>query len=201
MLNDLGGVYMLGPTGGSQVQGNRITRITSYRRSGGSTAFGIYLDEGSSDVLVEGNLVMDTTGGGLTLNYGRNDVVRHNIFTGGLLAQAKRSRRGPDAGLVFEGNVLIGRGPELYQGEWNDADVRTGRNILRANAGSFRWRGLSLEQLQAAGREVGSEAADPSLHCDLSRCTIDADLAHRMGFGPLSFSRAGIVDRGAMLPR
>lgn len=201
ILNDLGGIYTLGPTAGTRVLGNRIARVTSYRRSGGSTAFGIYLDEGSSDVIVEGNLVMDTTGGGLHLNYGRNDTVRRNIFVGGLLAQAKRARRGLDAALVFERNVLVGDGPDLYQGEWNDPDVQTRANVLRADAGTFRWRGLSLEQLQAAGRELGSVAGDPSLQCDLSRCTIDAALAGRIGFEPLSFGRTGIVDRGAMLPR
>lgn len=201
VLNDLGGIYTLGPTDGTVVRNNRISRITSYRKSGESTAFGIYLDEGSSNVLVENNVATETTGGGLHLNYGRDDAVRNNIFAGSLLAQAKRARGGPDASLTFERNVLVGPGPQLYQGQWSDADVRTGHNLLHPERATFQLREANLAKVQGAGHETSSLEADPGLRCNPDECRIDDALATRIGFKPISLRQVGIVDRGSMLPR
>lgn len=200
VLNDLGGIYTLGSTDGTVINNNRITRVTSHRKTGGSTAFGIYLDEGSSNVLVENNVATDTTGGGLHLHYGRDDVVRNNIFAGSLLAQAKRARKGPDASLTFERNVLVGPGRDVYQGQWSDADVRTGRNVLHPADGTFELGEAKLADVQKTGHEKGSVESDPRVACSQVECRIDEAVAERIGFRPIVLRQVGIVDRGAMLP-
>jgi parallel beta-helix repeat protein len=200
VLNDLGGIYTLGSTDGTVIHNNRIARVTSYRKTGGSTAFGVYLDEGSSNVLVENNVATDTTGGGLHLNYGRDDVVRNNIFAGSVLAQAKRARNGPDATLTFERNVLVSPGRDLYQGQWSDADVHTGRNVLHPADGTFELREAKLADVQKSGHEKGSVESDPRVACSPVECRIDESVAERIGFKPIVLRQVGIVDRGSMLP-
>lgn len=78
-LSDLGGIYLLGVQSGTRIYNNRIHDITA--RNYGSTA--IYLDEGSGHVIVEGNLAYDCDRHVFSMHYGREDIVRGNIFAFG----------------------------------------------------------------------------------------------------------------------
>ena len=78
-MSDMGGIYMLGPQGGSEIRGNCIHDIVKANYGG----WGIYLDEGSSCVVVEKNVVYNTDSETLFINYGKENIIRYNILTAG----------------------------------------------------------------------------------------------------------------------
>jgi hypothetical protein len=75
-LSDMGGIYTLGVSTGTRIRFNVFHNICC-RSYGG---WGIYLDEASSHILVEGNLVYDCSNQGTFEHWGRGNVWRNNIF-------------------------------------------------------------------------------------------------------------------------
>ncbi|MCB1076227.1 MAG: right-handed parallel beta-helix repeat-containing protein [Verrucomicrobiae bacterium] len=102
-LSDMGGFYGLGNAPGTTIRGNHIHHIASHRYGG----WGLYTDEGSGDVLMENNLVHDTSDAGFHQHYGYANRVRNNIFAFGGKAQIQRSRNEPRLTFVFERNLVV----------------------------------------------------------------------------------------------
>ncbi|MFO1490765.1 MAG: right-handed parallel beta-helix repeat-containing protein [Kiritimatiellia bacterium] len=207
VISDMGGVYLLGPAFGTVVRGNHIHDIASYRYGG----WGLYTDEGSTGVLMENNLVHDTSESGFHQHYGYYNTVRNNIFAFGGRAQIQRSRPETHLGFIFENNIVAWNpDSKLLDGSkynW-DFPEKTERGypretyILRNNlywpvggvftnklAGEWTWA-----DWQKSGRDRGSILADPRF----------ADLAARdfmlstdspalpLGFKPWDLSLAGV---------
>lgn len=103
-LSDMGGIYTLGVSPGTVLRGNRIRNV----RSRGYGGWGIYLDEGTSDALVEGNAVDGTETGGFHIHYGGDDVVRGNVFAHARLeGQLIRQRDDKQGAIRFERNLVV----------------------------------------------------------------------------------------------
>lgn len=191
ILSDLGAVYTLGVSPGTVIRLNRIENVTSFKKKG-STAWGIYLDEGSSQILVEQNFINGTTGGGFHLHYGQDNIVRNNVMMNGEIAQARRSRKS-DSRLVFERNLLIAGDRPLYEGEWVDPDATTRLNALSTSQPSQLYRKRDLNSLNAEGFEIDSIAVTPeSIACQSTECVPPAALKKRLGWAPFNVKSAGI---------
>lgn len=76
VLSDMGGIYLLGVQPGTTIRGNHIHGISSAEYGG----WGVYPDQASSHLLIEGNWVHDIQGSALRIHYGREMVVRDNVF-------------------------------------------------------------------------------------------------------------------------
>lgn len=82
-LSDMGAIYTLGIQPGTEISGNVIYNVGCDEGRYGYGGWGIYLDEGSSEMLVENNLVYDCSSETFHQHYGRDNIVRNNIFAYG----------------------------------------------------------------------------------------------------------------------
>lgn len=87
-MADLGGIYTLGPQPGTMIRGNVICGIADSAYGG----WGIYLDEGSAFITVEDNLVTRCSSNGLHEHFGRQNIVRNNVFAFGGKAHGPKSK-------------------------------------------------------------------------------------------------------------
>lgn len=121
LVHDMGAIYMLGRQPGSVIAGNHI-----YNIHGPFFCWGIYLDEGSSDILVENNLVHDCSSEPFRVHFGKHNIVRNNVFIasrGGACCTTTRGTMIMHPPYSFErkdwvfnltGNLCIGNGFPIF---------------------------------------------------------------------------------------
>src|SRR5439155_26880278 len=157
-LNDMGGIYTLGVQPGTVIRSNVFHDIAGFRYGG----WGIYLDEGSTEILVEKNLVYRTTHGGFHQHYGRENIVRNNIFALGRDAQIQRTRAEPHSSFPFERNIVFWREGSLFAGDLSDFHFAFDHNLYwRGDNGEIRCGNLSWDEWRAKGMDLHSLVADP----------------------------------------
>lgn len=190
VLSDMGGVYTLGVSPGTVVEGNVIHDVTSHDYGG----WGLYTDEGSSGIVLRRNLVFRTSSGGFHQHYGRDNLVENNVFAAARDWQLQRSKVEPHTSFTFARNVVWwDNDVPLVHGDWS-AGLVTGSNCYwHAGAPIAFPDGRDLAARQAAGADEGSLAADPRfVDPGRSDFTIPADSPVRaLGFEPLEPDRAG----------
>lgn len=113
VLSDMGGIYTVGISPGTKITGNVIRDVRGYPDYGAG-AWGIYNDEGASQVLVDNNIVIGTESGGYHLNYGRDNSVTRNLFAKGTKYELRVTRTDPLTKLVTDGNVMLPSVKQLF---------------------------------------------------------------------------------------
>ncbi len=182
VLSDMGGIYTLGIQHGTVIRNNRWHDIAGYRYGG----WGIYLDEGSSGILVENNWVYRTTHGGFHLHYGRENTVRNNVFAYGRDYQLQASRPEPHRRLLFERNIVLGQGAQWLAGGI-DENLRFDYNLYwREDGSEIRFGNDDFAAWQARGQDTHSRIADPRFeNPTLGDFRLRPDLpARALGFQP-----------------
>lgn len=101
LLNDMGGIYLLGHSPGTVVRGNVIHDIRSWTYGGHA----VYCDEGTQGVLIENNLLYDTPDV-FNIHYGREIVFRNNIVACGRGSLFNTGAVEPFVTLYCHGNVF-----------------------------------------------------------------------------------------------
>lgn len=158
LLNDKGGIYTLGVQPGTVIRYNKIHDIEAFNYGG----WGIYLDEGSSQILVENNLVYRTRDGGFHQHYGKENIIRNNIFAFGTVAQIRRSSPERHLSFTFERNIVYWNEGTLLFGNWADSNFRFDHNLYwQAGSKEIRFGDLSWKEWQAKGKDQNSMIADP----------------------------------------
>ena len=158
VLSDMGGIYTLGAGGGNHIHHNLIHDVEAFSYGG----WGIYLDEGSSDTLVENNVVYRTKGSGFNQHYGRNNTVRNNVFAFGREEQLSRGKPEPEHfTLNIHHNIVLYRDAPLLRGNWDGDNYTFASNLYwRADGKPVEFPGgLTLPQWQAKGQDSGSMSA------------------------------------------
>lgn len=158
ILSDMGGVYTLGIQPGTAIRLNLIHDIAGLRYGG----WGIYFDEGSTNITAEGNIVYCTTHGGFHQHYGRENIIRNNIFAFGQEAQIQRTRSEQHSSFTFEHNIVYWRGGSLLAGNIEDLGFIFDHNLYwREGGGEIRFGNLSWEEWRKLGMDRNSLIADP----------------------------------------
>lgn len=105
-LSDGAGIYTLGVSPGTEIKGNVIKNVKAYNYYGNG-AWGIYNDEGSSNILIDSNIVVGTDHGGYMQNYGANITVSNNVFAQGEFAEMQVAKSEYFPQVAFNNNRLI----------------------------------------------------------------------------------------------
>lgn len=204
VLSDMGGVYSLGISPGTVVANNVIHDVWSYNRTGRG-GWGLYTDEGSSEITIENNLVYRVHTGTFHQHYGRENIVRNNILAFSLDGQIQRSRIEDHRSFFFENNIVVWDKPPLLASNWKDGHFVMKNNLywycgskeLDAEREEKFFAGQTLDQWQAAGHDEGSLIADPEFtdaaHNDFTfKNGLVNDAVKKIGFVPFDFSLAGV---------
>jgi parallel beta-helix repeat protein len=158
MLSDMGAIYTLGMQPGTTIRNNVIHDVWSFTYGG----WGIYPDEGSANEVIENNIVYRTKSAGFHQHYGRENIVRNNIFAFGSEFQLMRTRAEPHLSFTFEGNIVYFDSGALLGSNWSGEGVRMDKNVYwdaRGPIASFS--GRTLAEWRGQGRDVASAVADP----------------------------------------
>jgi hypothetical protein len=190
ILSDNGGIYTLGQQPGTVLRGNLIHDISCY----GYGAWGIYPDEGSSEMLVENNLICGTKKASYSTHYGRDNLVKNNIFALSQNDHLCLGKREMHRSTIFRGNVVVTANGRINGGTWDTAQYTVENNLFWSLDGTpFSFNGIPLADLQKNGQNTGAIVANP-LFADAAGgdFSLRADSpAQKIGFNAFDWRAAG----------
>jgi parallel beta-helix repeat protein len=140
LLNDKGGIYTLAQQPGTAIRHNLISNI-----SGTDISRGIYLDQSSSHMTIENNLVYDTLGASMHIHYGADNTIRNNIFAmpgsnvfglsnGKLPQQSEYTDVTAESSATLKQNVMVADDASMVRGGYNwaidQSGLKSDRNLL-----------------------------------------------------------------------
>ena len=198
ILCDQGGIYTTGVQSGTVIDGNVIKNVFSYS----GLMWGIYLDDGSSNIIVSNNVVYNTGWAAIFQHYGANNTVINNVFAraslippsldGDVRIQVAENH----TSWTFTRNIIY----DTFQGSKHLAC-----NIANGTIASFTdnvyynpystqllfgSEQMSFEEWQKTGQDNGSVLADPLFLGDINQCdffTISSNSpAAKLGFANLT---------------
>ncbi|MDR2168706.1 MAG: right-handed parallel beta-helix repeat-containing protein [Planctomycetaceae bacterium] len=202
VLSDMGGVYTLGVSPETTVSNNVIHDIYAYSYGG----WGLYTDEGSTNIVMENNLVYRVKTGTFHQHYGKENIIRNNILAYSLTDQLQRSRVEEHVSFTFENNIVLWDKGVLYghpwtkdtMKQWGDDKVILRNNLFwnpNANTATIFPSGLDLKSWQEkTGNDKGSIVADPKFKDPQNgdfRLAEDSP-AFKIGFKRFDYSKAGV---------
>ena len=190
LLSDMGCIYTLGVQPGTVERNNLCHDVSRYRYGG----WGLYTDEGSSDIILENNVVYRTQDGGFHQHYGAKNIVRNNIFAYGKEAQIRRTREENHLSFTFEHNIVYWDSGKLLDGSWANNEFHFDHNLYyRTDGQPIKFGKLSFAEWKARGQDVHSLIADP-LFVDPSHGDFSLQAgspAFKVGFKPIDLSHVG----------
>ena len=191
VLSDMGGIYTLGIAPGTVLRNNLIHDVYSYSYGG----WGIYPDEGSTDLLIENNIVYNTKTGGFHQHYGRENRVQNNIFAFALEGQIQRSREEEHISFFFERNIVYFDRGSLLSSNWNNGNFLMDRNCYwEVGNPDIDFAGRTFDEWRDEGYDLRSVIADP-LFRDPRRRDFRLNPqspALALGFRPIDVSQIGL---------
>ncbi len=195
-FSDNAAIYTLGVQPGMVIRHNLIHHVGSYGYGGE----GIYPDEGSSEMLIENNIAYCLRHSGYSCHYGRDLLVRNNVFALAQLTPVTPAHRYEHhRTAVFERNIFYWRegtlSAERYGAKgWNPRNALFGNNLFwSCGTPIVLDDGHDIPWYQARGQFHGSVFADPLF---VSPAGGDFTLregspSRKIAFEPIDMSRVG----------
>ncbi|MCM8530454.1 MAG: right-handed parallel beta-helix repeat-containing protein [Lentisphaeraceae bacterium] len=191
LLSDMGAVYTLGNGKGTRIQKNIIHDVNSYSYGG----WGLYTDEGSTEVNMSQNLVYRTKSGGFHQHYGKNNIISHNILHDNLIQQVQATRAEKHQSFEFKNNIVSFDKGKLLHGHWEKVKADLDKNVYwSTNEKGFDFKGKNLRDWQAFGHDENSIIEDPNF-VDAANDNFNlkpSSPALKLGFRPFDHSKVGV---------
>ena len=124
-LSDMAGIYNLGVSPNNMIENNIVHDVYAYSYGG----WGIYTDEGSSQVTITNNLVYNTKSGSFHQNYGSNNLIQNNIFLNGMSAQLECTKVEDHNSFTFKNNLILWEKGDLMVGPWDEITAIIDSNL------------------------------------------------------------------------
>lgn len=191
LLSDMAAIYTLGKSEGTKINNNVIHHIHAYSYGG----WGLYPDEGTSDIVMENNLVYSTKTGGFHQHYGKNNLIRNNILAYAKLYQAQCTRVEKHLSFTFEKNIIVFDEGVVLKGAWDKIKIKMDDNLYWNTAGGgYDFNGKSFEKWKKTGRDTNSLIADPHFKDpeNFNFNFTDSLNINKINFKPFDYSKAGV---------
>ena len=171
-LSDMGGIYTLGIQQGTVLSGNVIHDVAADEGEGGYGGWGIYLDEGSSHIVVEKNLVYSCGSQSFNMHYGEENIIRNNIFALSKNGQVRSSYKEDHIQFRLKGNIILSddslsyaraNEKDIYKDDGNLYwDLTNGKYVVSSTTEEKHLDCLMYEKLmKLSGYYVNGVFADP----------------------------------------
>ena len=141
---------------------------------------------------MENNLVYNTKCGGFHQHYGRDNIIRNNIFAWAWLQQIQDSRIEEHRSFTFEHNIVIMERGALIAGQWGNVDMdyncyfdTTGSPLTFLQEDRATWQ-QKHDQHSVFTNPQFRDAAHYDFHLKSQK------VARRIGFRPFDYSSAGV---------
>ena len=208
VLSDMGGIYTLGDQTGTVIRNNVFHDIMAGKYGG----WAIYFDEGTRNILAENNLVYRCRHSCFNQHYGRDNLVRNNIFAFADTSLVSLGKAEAHTSFVLTNNILLSDGTPFYSGGYKYQVDKS--NIFKAD-GNLVWSTtgqvfaaqnrttsrlyepdqpvLTWQEWQAHGYDQHSVIADPGFNDPANGdFHLSADSpAIRIGFKPFPLDQTG----------
>lgn len=195
LLDDLGGIYTLGRSEGTHLHHNYISYVTSTKTLG--WGWGIYLDEGSSGIIVDDNII-NRCDGGFHLHYGSNNVFKNNIIAMSDRSQFAFSSEEGDNPLTFENNIILMNARSTSFGKAIDSKkIKVRKNCYWSISSESHSFGSGDVFSWIKKRDTTSFYQDPGFRYpkeDDYRLK-NKGLCKAIGFEPFDYSKAGVYGK------
>ncbi|MGE5608963.1 MAG: right-handed parallel beta-helix repeat-containing protein [Bacillota bacterium] len=190
VLSDMGGIYTLGLAEGTVLHHNLIHHVHAFDYGG----WGIYFDEGTTHQTAENNVVYRTKTGGFHQHYGKENIVRNNIFAFAIKDQIQRTRNEPHLSFTFEHNIVYWNAGPLLGLNWKEDNYKLDSNLYwRNDRQPIDFAGMTFQKWQEKGQDKNSLIADP-LFVDPENGNFafkPGSPAAQIGFKPIDLSTVG----------
>ncbi|HEX2974838.1 MAG TPA: right-handed parallel beta-helix repeat-containing protein, partial [Bacteroidales bacterium] len=190
-LCDMGGVYTLGASEGTTVSNNRVHHVYSFDYGG----WGLYTDEGSFGITEENNLVYACKNSGFHQHYGKENIIRNNIFAFNIKSQLQATRVEEHRSISFTNNIIIYDKGTLLSSNWHKFNLFSDNNCYwDTRTAGIKFGNQTFAEWKKAGRDVHSIIADPYF---VDAAAFDfhfkkLSTVKKIGFKPFDYSQAGV---------
>jgi hypothetical protein len=190
-LCDMGGVYTLGASEGSTVSNNVVHHVYSFDYGG----WGLYTDEGSYGIKMENNLVYACKNSGFHQHYGKENIIRNNIFAYNIRSQLQATRIEEHMSISFTNNIICFDKGTLLSSNWHKFNLLTDNNIYwDTRTKDIMFGDKSFAEWKKSGKDIHSIIADP-LFVNPSAFDFHfkkLSVARKINFKPFDYSKAGV---------
>ena len=113
VLSDGGGIYTLGRQPGTVLTGNLIHGVSANR--GRAESNGMFLDQGTADIEISGNVIHDTMKSPLRFHQAGTNLVSENVLVTPKSIPHIRYNRTPESNIVQRANIVTNKLPDSVQ--------------------------------------------------------------------------------------